>query len=236
MWQPCILLGKNRGDVFEIVGFIKVVFDLLKESRILYVKFDKVNMAKYHQAVTSGSKHLKHFGIKGFFLGIACNALGYKMKAAPLSSAIAEPELVPDTASSSTTLAQEAHAQAIKLGNKMNHVNQLHRACSNYNNPSNYHKQCMISKTLTHLAKVQGCQNAKLRDLDSTIPWETTWMKGAMYEHTRLAMMTLNHTQWYEEFGIEMNWSAIDSISLNHPRVVYSNDFAETLWESPPFL
>ena len=218
------------------MGLSKVVFDLLKESRVLYVKFDRVNMAKYHQAVTSGSKHLKYFAVKGFFLGIACNALGYKMKATPVATSVAEPEPVPDTAAGSTTLAQEAHAQAIKLGNKMSHVNQLHRACTNYNDPSNYHKHCQISKTLTHLGHVQGKQNADLRTLDATIPWETAWMKGGMYEHTRLAMMTLNHTQWYEDFGIEMNWTEIGSVALNHPRTMYSNDFAEILWDIATLL
>ena len=214
----------------------KVVFDLLKESRVLYVKFDRVNLAKYHQAITSGSKHLKYFAVKGFFLGIACIALGYKVKVTPLSTSAVVPDPDADTTGASTTLAQEAHAQAINLGNKMQHVNQLHRACSNYNDASNYHKQCIISKTLTHLASVQGKQNADLRDLDATIPWETRWMKGEMYSHTRMAMMTLNHTQWYEEFGIEMQWCPIANISLNHPRTVYANDFAEILWDYVPLL
>ena len=57
-----------------------------------------------------------------------------------------------------------------------------------------------------------------------------------MYEHTRLAMMTLNHTQWYEDFGVEITWTAIGSIALNHPRTVYSNDFAEILWDLATLL
>jgi len=142
-------------------------------------------MSKYHAAVTCSSANLSAFSLRGFYLGITCGALGYKLDVSKKVKApdtdmlpVADTMLaVPgaDVASSSGhTLKAAAVAQDIQLGVNTNPVNQLHSACIDFNDLANWNKQNIISKVLTPVGSYNGKQSASLRNLDATIPWETS--------------------------------------------------------------
>ena len=74
-WTICIVQYRR-----PIQNTHQFVFDSVKHTRVLETKFDKINMVKYHQAWTSSRKSLKYFSLKGFYLGVTCEALGYALQ------------------------------------------------------------------------------------------------------------------------------------------------------------
>ena len=139
-------------------------------------------MSKYHAAATSSNVNLSAFSLRGFYLAITCDALGYKLDTTkkikakePASADILPIADVPGTdlaTASDPTLKMSAHAQNIQLGVNTNPQNQLHGACIDFNDLANWNKQVIISRVLTPVAVYCGRQSANLRKLDATIPWE----------------------------------------------------------------
>lgn len=224
---------------------------------MLETKFDKVNMSKYHQAVTSSKRQMQFFALKAFYLGIACEALGHKLHATvkkpkktpaapavvviadapvgsgaassgdPMPAAAADPNMLDE---STLTLAQASFAQ--QLGSNMNPDNQLSKAGIEYGDVGNYFKQSIIVKTLGHLARFHGAQNQRLRSLDDTIPWELEQMRDKhIFAHQRLTMVQLTAVRHYEACGIEAEWQPVLGACLNDARVAMANDYAEILFD-----
>lgn len=73
-------------------------------------------------------------------------------------------------------------------------------------------------------------QNCLLRKLEATVPFELEQMGGACHHVERLTVQSLLFVKTYDSMHIETNWLPC-TLSLGHPRVHLSDDFAALLGE-----
>ncbi len=69
-------------------------------------------------------------------------------------------------------------------------------------------------------------QNAELRELDATVPFEIRMMEGEIYHCTRITMATWKRIAGYTDMGIVQEWGAMKMYEA-HPKVQMSNDMCE---------
>ena len=108
----------------------QVVWDLTKADALKHIKCKYVKMSKYRASVTCSSEDLSAFSLRGYYLAITCDALGYKTSTKPVALgaaasstdivAIADSLIATPGADVSSladkTLKQAAHVQNIKAG------------------------------------------------------------------------------------------------------------------------
>ena len=106
------------------------MFKLVQHTAVLEKNFEMINMKKWMQPISQGAKQLQYFSLRGFYLGICCESLGFNLfRAAPKDA---------------------PHADGSSFYVKTSD-NQLVKSASEFNDISNYHKQTMIIRCCRHL-------------------------------------------------------------------------------------
>ena len=214
------------------------IFEAVQNTKVLESKLERVNLCKYHHAITAGKRSLKYWSLKAFYLGIACEALGLDVcgKKRPADVALGASSGAAASSGDSEkplTLAQAAWAQRELGADSLVPKNQLHKAGIEYADISNRYKQEIITHSLVPVAQFFSEQSKTLRSLSDVIPWETAMMRDSVkiFHAARLSMSLIGYPRIYAQCGIETLWRPMESISCNDARVAFSNDHAGLLWK-----
>ena len=104
---------------------------MVKNTPVLEKNFELINMKKWHQPVAQGAKQLEFFALRAFYLGIACESLGFNLYRAAANG-------TPNPTADTNTWVRTCD-------------NQLVKSAVEFNDVSNYHKQRIIINCCRHL-------------------------------------------------------------------------------------